>query len=185
MDEVLSKCLRGEKRAWDAFVDRYAGVIFAAVRRVLRGRGPGGEEAAVEDMTQEVFLRLVKNDFRLLRTYDPGRASLVTWLTIVARSTAIDLLRRKRLPTVSLDEAAPVEASAPPAGPAEPADVTAELPPGLLTARQKLLLHLLFDREMTPAAAAELLGVSAQTVRSTKYKAIQKLRKYFASEDSS
>jgi RNA polymerase sigma factor (sigma-70 family) len=185
MDEVLFKCLQGDKRAWDAFVDRYAGVIFAAIRRVMRGRGLVGEEAAAEDMAQEVFLRLVKDDFRLLRTYDAARASLVTWLTIVARSTAIDLLRRKRLPTVSLDEAAPVEAPAPPAGPAERAEVTAELPPGLLTARQKLLLHLLFDREMAPAAVAEQLGVSEQTVRSTKYKAIQKLRKYFASENSS
>jgi RNA polymerase sigma factor (sigma-70 family) len=182
MDELLAKCLRGDKRAWDAFVDRYASVIFAAVRRALDRRRPPDREEAAEDVAQDVFLRLIRNDFRLLRNYDPERASLVTWLTIVARSTAIDFLRRKRLPTVPLDEVRPPASAGPPSMPAEP---TADLPAGLLTARQRLVLHLLFDREMAPAEAARLLGVSQQTVRSTKHKAILRLRKHFTEEDTS
>src|SRR5262249_14536992 len=80
----LQALVRGDKPAWDAFVRRYAGLILSAVRGVAR---EGGD---VEDLAQEVFVRLCKDDFRLLKTYDPTRAGLSTWLTIVARSTARD-----------------------------------------------------------------------------------------------
>jgi len=201
MGDLLSKCLQGEPGAWEAFVDRYAGVIFAAVRRLLGRRGLVGEEQTAEDIAQDVFLRLIKDDFHLLRSYDAARASLVTWLTIVSRSATIDFLRRKRLRVVPLEEARLQAAEPDPAGaplPAPRAAPTAEiseaearqgalgqleLPPGILTARQTLLLHLLFDREMDVAQAAKLLGISPQTVRSAKHKAIQRLREYLADED--
>ncbi len=104
MDVDLEACIRGDKRAWDAFVDRWAGIIHAAVQRAFQGGRGAAARAEVEDTVQDVFLRLVKDDCRLLRSYDANRASLSTWLTLVARSTAIDRLRRKRPPpTVPLE----------------------------------------------------------------------------------
>ena len=181
MDQILSKCLQGQSWAWEAFVDRYAPVLFAAVQRVLRTHGTSSQTQTAEDMTQNVFLRLIDNDFRLLKTYDSSRASMATWLTIVARSTTIDLLRRKRLAAVPLDR---VPMLAWPQSPAQPVSATENLPADLLTARQKLVLHLLFDRQMSPAAVGKVLGISQQTVRSTKHKAIKKLRQHVALEDS-
>ena len=93
----LDALLRGEKEAWGRFVRRYAGLIVAAVRSVAR------EAGEVEDLTQEVFLRLCKDDFRLLRGYDPARAGLSTWMTIVARSTARDAMRRYRPVSVPIE----------------------------------------------------------------------------------
>jgi len=179
MDELLENCLRGNKAAWDAFVDRYAGVIFAAVGRVL-GRARDRTEEA-EDVAQDVFVRLVRNDFALLRRYDASRASITTWLTIVARSVAIDHLRRRRLDAVSLDAAPPITAAEAPPPPSPP---TADHPLELLTARQRLVLQLLYDRDMDPGAAGRVLGISAQTVRSTKHKAIQRLREYYEKENA-
>lgn len=183
MDKVLANCLQGQKWAWDAFVQRYAGVIMAAVQRILSSRGLAADLQIAEDISQDVFVRLIKNDFRLLRTYDPRRASVPTWLTIIARSSAIDFLRRRQLPTVPLDQAPPI--ASPPSELPEPASVTEHLPAGLLSPRQKLILHLLFDRQMDTPAIAKLLGVSAQTVRSTRHKAIERLRKHFAAPNSS
>ncbi len=177
MDKALRKCLAGDKQAWDAFVDRYARVIYSSVHRLLHRRGIRGEEQTAEDIAQDVFLRLIRDDFRLLRRYDPARASLVTWLTIVTRSTTIDFLRRRRLQALPLEEAPPLVAPAPAPGPTNP---TEELPEGVLTGRQRLVLQLLFDREMDAAEAASLLGVSPQTIRTTKHKAIERLRKHFA-----
>src|SRR5277367_4862743 len=94
----LSELLSGRKAAWDSFVLEYSGLILAAVRRVTGG----GEET--EDIAQEVFLRLCKNDYYLMRRYDAARASLSTWLTIVARSVAHDWLRKRRLTTQRLDD---------------------------------------------------------------------------------
>ena len=68
----LEELLRGAKGAWEAFVRRYAGLIVAAVRGIAR------EAGEVEDLTQEVFLRLCKDDFRLLRSFDPTCASRFT-----------------------------------------------------------------------------------------------------------
>ena len=184
MDKVLAKCIEGQKWAWDAFLQRYAPVIMAAVGRVLSSRGLVGDLQRAEDISQDVFVRLIKNNFRLLRSYDPDRASIPTWLTIIARSSTIDSLRRKQLRTVALEQAAPVASVE--QGRDEAGSATEQVPAGLLTARQKLVLQLLFDREMETDAIAKLLGVSVQTVRSTRHKAIQRLRKHFgASPDSS
>ena len=179
MDELWAKCLEGDKAAWDAFVDRYAPVIFAAARRLLHGRNLAGEDELVEDICQETFLRLLKNNRHLMRRYDPRAASPATYLTVIARSTALDVLRRKRLPTVAMEDAPPLVA-APSDTPAE--NPTAIVPEGLLTARQRLVLHLALDRQLDVPEIAALLGVSEQTVRSCRHKAIKRLRKYAAGE---
>ena len=165
--------LHGDPEAWEEFVRRYGGLIVAAVR----GLAPG----ETDDLTQDVFVRLCKDDFRLLRSYDPARASLSTWLTIVARSTARDALRRRRA------EAVPIE-SVPEARlaiePVEPA-IRLKLPEALLSPRQREILAMLYDREMDVAEIARALGIDAQTVRSTHHKAMIKLRAYFKADAKS
>ena len=169
--------MRGDEAAWSAFVARFAPVIYSAVWKVLLARAPGTGDWDAEDVAQSVFIRLVDRDYRLLRSYDPRRASLVTWLTIIARGKTIDFLRRRALKTVPLEEHAGDVAVAPHL-PSSPIDV----PPGLVTPRQKLVLHLLFDRDMDVKEAAAVLGVDSQTVRSTRHKAVARLRRYFAKE---
>ncbi len=182
MQEIdLCACVNGDKAAWDALVERYAPVILAAVCRALRRHG---DDPAVQDVVQEVFVRLVKDDYRLLRRFDPQRASLSTWLSIVARSTAISSTRARRVATVSLEEAAAAATPAPQPDLDVAEDASTldrlDIPPDLLPERQRLILHLLFDREMQVEAAAQFMGVDPQTVRSGKHKALTKLRAYFA-----
>jgi RNA polymerase sigma factor (sigma-70 family) len=163
---------RGEKKAWEAFVRRHAGLVVAAVRGVAR------EAAEVEDLVQEVFLRLCKDDFRLLRSYDPARAQLSTWVTIIARSTARDALRRHR-PVVVPIEAVPESRLA--IDPIEPVR-RLKLPEALLSPRQREILTLLYDRDMEVGEIAAALGIDPQTVRSAHHKAMVKLRAYFKAE---
>jgi RNA polymerase sigma factor (sigma-70 family) len=150
-------------------VRRYAALIMAAVRGVAQD---GGE---AEDLAQEVFIRLCKDGFRLLKTYDPARAGLTTWLTIVARSTARDALRRRRIQGVNIDDV-PEAALAVPA--IEPVD-RLTYPPELLSPRQREILALLYDRDMDVAEIAAKLAIDAQTVRSMHHKAMVKLRAHF------
>jgi RNA polymerase sigma-70 factor (ECF subfamily) len=173
MDIDLDACIRGDKRAWDAFVDRWAGVIHAAVQRAFHGGRGAAARVEVEDTVQDVFLRLVKDDCRLLRSYDAQRASLSTWLTLVARSTAIDGLRRRRPPP-----AMPLEPGDAVQAPTETSASLPEIPLHLLSARQRLVLTLLFDEERSVAEAAVLIGVDEQTIRSTKHKALTRLREH-------
>ncbi len=178
MNVDLEACIRGDKRAWDAFVDRWAGIIHAAVQRAFQGGRGAAARAEVEDTVQDVFLRLVKDDFRLLRSYNANRASLSTWLTLVARSTAIDRLRRKRPPpTVPLEPGDTTRASTEPRSAGGP-----EIPLHVLSARQRLVMTLLFDEQLSVAEAARFIGVDEQTIRSTKHKALTRLREHLRSE---
>jgi RNA polymerase sigma factor (sigma-70 family) len=171
-DIDLAALVQGDKGSWDAFVRRYAGLVVSAVRGVAR------DGADFEDLAQEVFLRLCKDGFRLLKTYDSTRAGLSTWLTIVARSTARDALRRRQVPVTPID-AVPEALLATESKPAE----KLRLPEGLLSPRQKLVLSMIYDRDMEVAEIAETLGVDPQTVRSTHHKAMLKLRSHFAIEE--
>ena len=165
--------MRGEKAAWDAFVRRYGGLVVAAVRGVAMA------QAEVEDLTQEVFLRLCKDDFRLLRSYDPARASLSTWLTIVGRSTARDGLRRRRAEAVPIEAVPEAQLAIDPVEPVQ----RLKLPEALLSPRQREILAMLYDRDMDVAEIARALGIDPQTVRSGHHKAMVKLRAHFRSNE--
>jgi RNA polymerase sigma-70 factor (ECF subfamily) len=174
LDQVdpLAELLAGDKRSWDKFVRRYAALIIAAVRGVASGSGD------IEDLTQEVFVRLCKDQYRLLRSYDATRASLSTWITIVARSTARDALRRRRPDSVPIDlvpeKHLKVDA-------VEPLPKL-KLPEALLSPRQREILAMLYDREMDVAEIAAVLRIDPQTVRSTHHKAMLKLRAHFKTD---
>ena len=172
MDVDLKACIDGDKEAWDAFVGHCAGVLLAAVGRTMRSRMGFVEQSDIEDAVQDVFVRLLKNDCRLLRSYDPARASLATWLTLVARSAAIDRLRRRNPQATALEPDHPA--------PERQADPSVSVPWHLLTPRQRLVLRLLFDEQRSVAEAARFLGVDEQTVRSAKHKALSRLREHFA-----
>lgn len=173
----LAALTEGDKAAWDAFVDRYAGVIHGTIRRIL---GPAGVSAdEVGDAVQDVFVRLCRDRFRLLRIYDPDRAGLTTWVGVIARSVALDARRRLRKTAVPLQELA-VEPAVDPSQPRERLIIPADL----LTPRQRLVLAMIYEKDLDVADVAAVLGVDAQTVRSTRHKAMVRLRAHFAEEKS-
>ena len=168
----VERCIEGDEGAWNSFVTRFMPVVCSAVRKTIGGCAPDHDHSFIEDAVQEVFVHIIENDFRALRSYDPCRASLVTWLTVVARNVAIDHVRR----SVRHAEQQLIDVPEPSSTPAS----AAELPAGLLSARQRLVLHLLYDMDMDVAEVAVLLRVDQQTVRSTKHKAIVRLREQHA-----
>ena len=171
-ESLPAELLNGQSAAWEAFVRRYGGLIVAAVRGVAQ---PTGD---IEDLTQEVFVRLCKDDFRLLRSYDPTRAALSTWLTIVARSTARDALRRRRADGIPIEAVPEAQLAIDPVEPAR----KLKLPEALLSPRQREILGMLYDREMDVAEIARALGIDPQTVRSAHHKAMIKLRAHFRAD---
>lgn len=83
--ELLTRYRGGDVQAMDLLVDRHAGAVYAFVRRFL------GDPTVAEDMTQEVWLRVLRRSGSF-----NGRARFTTWLFTVTRNTCIDHLRRKR-----------------------------------------------------------------------------------------
>jgi RNA polymerase sigma-70 factor (ECF subfamily) len=172
--EELERLLSGQREAWNDFLRRHAPVIYAAVRRRLTLAGRADD---CDDVVQEVFVRLCGRDFTLLRRFDPEKARLSTYLTVIANSTAIDHLRRARPASRSLDD---VPEAVLAVDPKEPVRIV--IPDGLLSPRQALVMELLYRKDLDPAEAAQVMGVDAQTVRSMHHKALTKLRAHFAEE---
>lgn len=171
----LRTLVSGNKRAWDGFVGLAAPLIHAVVRRALAPYRSSEDD--VLDAAQDVFVRLCASDYRLLKTYDPARASLATWLAVVARSCAIDHARRRRQATTTLDDVP--EAAL---GVEDRHVEKINIPQGLLTERQALVLRCLYDEERDVAEVARMLRIDAQTVRSTHHKALLRLRAHFQTD---
>jgi RNA polymerase sigma-70 factor, ECF subfamily len=84
LELLLQRCRSGDELAWEALVRRFQGRVHALVCHYVRSR----EDA--RDVAQEVFVRV----WRSLPNFEQD-ASFVPWLLRVARTTAIDHVRRR------------------------------------------------------------------------------------------
>jgi RNA polymerase sigma-70 factor (ECF subfamily) len=82
---LAARLRAGEADALAAAYDAYGAATFGLLVRML------GDRAAAEDVQQQVFTEV----WRRAGDYDPRRAGLLTWVLTIARSRAIDHLRRR------------------------------------------------------------------------------------------
>ena len=136
-----------------------------------------GNESAAQDLVQDTFVKL----WRSAERYDAARGKLETWVLLVARSLAIDALRRRVLDARTLERSVPrPETSDEPAPEhlAEVADLAerarramAELSPG-----QRAALELAYFGGKTSAEVAELEQIPLGTAKTRIRSALLKLR---------
>jgi RNA polymerase sigma-70 factor (ECF subfamily) len=80
---------------------------FAELHRLTRNKlrkvvlAVGASPCDIDDILQESYLKVWRNAAK----FDVGRASVITWMCTIARNTAIDAVRLRKLPTLELDEA--------------------------------------------------------------------------------
>jgi RNA polymerase sigma-70 factor (ECF subfamily) len=110
---LLDRCLAQKPRAWEDFVDRFTGLIIHVVNHTARCRSIMLSSADREDLTADVLLNIVQNDFAVLRHFR-GNSSLATYLTVVARRVVVRKLVGSRTATALGDaaDAAAVEPGA-------------------------------------------------------------------------
>jgi RNA polymerase sigma factor (sigma-70 family) len=92
----VSAALEGDAAACERLVFALTPIIQARVVRcirVRRGNGVPTHRAEVLDLVQDVLLHLFEQNCRVLRRWDPKRASLATFVGLVAESLARSLLR--------------------------------------------------------------------------------------------
>jgi RNA polymerase sigma factor (sigma-70 family) len=166
-------CDAQNSQAWDEFAVAFSPGIRAAIRRVLVARGVRYQPDDIDEIYQEVFLRLIRHDFQLLHSYEPSRgASFATWLNMVARSVTLDFLKQQPSASFTSLEAA-AEIAAPTASYQDALEFTA----GVLSQREEQILRFLIEKELSPEKIAEKLEIEVTTVYIHKRNAINKLRK--------
>lgn len=90
-EELLRQMRAGDEEAFVLLYRRWQGGVYRFALRM------SGSEAVAEDVTQEVFIVLMKNPAR----YDAARGSLSTWLFGIARNQVLRHLHHNR-PYVAL-----------------------------------------------------------------------------------
>jgi RNA polymerase sigma-70 factor (ECF subfamily) len=84
--ELPMRLSRGDRGALKELFDRHAGQVLALAQRIVKDR------SEAEDVVQETFLEV----WRRAQQYDASRGQLSTWMFVIARSRAIDRVRRRR-----------------------------------------------------------------------------------------
>jgi RNA polymerase sigma-70 factor, ECF subfamily len=93
---LIDRCLRKEPGAWNDFVDRYMGLIYHVIHHAAHARSRVLSSEDIEDIAAEVFLKIVDDDYAVLRRFK-GNSSLPTYLTVIARRIGVkELIRRHR-----------------------------------------------------------------------------------------
>jgi RNA polymerase sigma-70 factor (ECF subfamily) len=174
--KLLAGLRRGDPDALAEIHRTYGGVVLGYLRGALRDPG------AAEDVHQEVFLEV----WRRGSGYDPDRASLGTWIMLIARSRAIDHLR-KRVPE-PLDPQSPAGAALD-----EREDESGS--PDLLVERwamavlvarlpddQARILRMRFHEGLSQTEIAERTGIPLGTVKTYMVRGLRRLRELMEEE---
>ncbi len=94
---LLERCLARKPRSWEDFVDRFLSLFYHVVDHTAAAANIRLSPADRDDVCAEIFLRLIENDFAILRRFR-GQASLASYLAVVARRITLRLLREKMPP---------------------------------------------------------------------------------------
>jgi len=95
-EQLVGRVGAGEVSAFSSLYARYAPRIQALLLKLLKNR------QQVDDVLQETFWQV----WRSASDYDPARATAAAWMLLIARSRAIDAIRREartKVPTLSSD----------------------------------------------------------------------------------
>jgi len=164
----------GSAEAFTYLVETYQTPVYNLCYRML------GHAESAEDAAQETFLRAYQH----IRRYDPNRP-FVTWLLSIAAHYCIDDIRRKKLPSFSIDQDEENTFAIPDAGAAHPEmaaiqgehreRIQALLGHLETTDRAAIVMRCWYD--FSEVEIAESLNITVSAVKSRLHRARKKLGK--------
>ncbi len=83
--ELIRAAAAGDERAIGALYDRYGAVLYAVAFRIV------GQRADAEEVVIEAFAQAWRDATR----FEAARGSVAGWLTMIARSRALDMVRAR------------------------------------------------------------------------------------------
>ena len=170
MNDLLAAVADHQDRAaFRTLFDYFAPRVKAFMYR--QGTDPG--------MAEEIVQETMVNVWRKARQFDPGRASVATWIFTIARNLRIDLLRKANRPVPDANDPALVPDPEPlgyevisrKREATQLNTAIAELP-----TEQLAVLKLAFFEEKAHAQVAEELGIPLGTVKSRIRLAFKRIR---------
>ena len=90
---LLSRAAKGDREAFRAVYIATSAKLYGVVLRILRRRD------LAEEVLQDVYVSIWKH----AGTFDPERASPITWMVTIARNRALDEIRRKTIVSLAAE----------------------------------------------------------------------------------
>lgn len=166
---LVQQALRGDQDAFIEIYERYQPNIYAfTFYRV-------GDAKLAEDLTAEVFVRLVEK----INTFSPQGHPLLAWLYTIARNLIIDHHRHNgHLTWLPLEESLVEGDASHPAQVTERRIVYAHLLSAInrLTEDQRQVILLKFVADLSNAEVAGILGKNEGSIKSLQHRALAALR---------
>jgi RNA polymerase sigma-70 factor, ECF subfamily len=168
-EALLQRLADGDVDALGEVYDRYAPIVNGLALRILRDTGDA------EDVVQDVFVQVWRESAR----YDRGRGSPQSWICMMARSRALDRLRRRRARHEEAGtEDAPEAAASPTSEPVLAGTMEKAL--GTLPAEQRQPLELAYFEGLTQVEIAARLREPLGTIKTRMRTALMRLRDFLA-----
>jgi RNA polymerase sigma factor (sigma-70 family) len=167
--ELLARAQEGDRLAFADLYDRHVRPVYWQAYSVLH------DASEAEEVTQDVFVTA----WRKIRAITPVEGSLLPWLLVTARYTALNAYRRaSRRRGDALDDDVLKEADSPVEREIEAAQVRAEIDKAVaaLTEKDRRLYELCVEGDRTYEQAARELGVSHAVVRNRLHRLRTRLR---------
>ncbi|MES3001047.1 MAG: sigma-70 family RNA polymerase sigma factor [Pseudomonadota bacterium] len=174
LSSLIARCRTGDVRAFEELYVATVRWMLARIRRMV-------DDGQAEDVLAEVYIQVWKS----LDSYDERRAPPASWLAMIARSRALDHLRREKHrrgeePAGELpDEARMDDGPEQMLSRSQDAKMV-QLSLATLDEDERLVLGLAYFHDCTQPQISSMTGMPLGTVKSLVYRAQQKLRKCFA-----
>jgi RNA polymerase sigma factor (sigma-70 family) len=172
--ELIRGIKNGEESALSAMMRRYGQQVFSTAFHVLQ------LEPDAQEVAQDVFWAVWRSPDR----FDMTRGALLSWLVILSRSRALDLLRRIRSNTAHLNEIG-LAASAPDQSVTGEQGLLIEELLQRLSGEQRWILRKVYFEGFTFAEVAVLQETPLGTVKNRARRALKMLRSEFGEDDVS
>ena len=169
--DLLARLQRRDPKALAELYDRYGGIVFRLILRMVRDSG------TAEDLVQETFLRV----WNRVGAFDSERGAIGPWLLAVARNRAIDHLRSRGGRTENTVELNEIENPALFAAAASDPihfDLVRHVKQALarLTPQQREAIELAYFEGMSQTEIAERMGQPLGTVKTWMRRALELMR---------
>jgi RNA polymerase sigma-70 factor (ECF subfamily) len=167
--ELLTRAQEGDRLAFADLYDRHVRPVYWQAYSVVHDAGEA------EEVTQDVFVTA----WRKIRAITPVDGSLLPWLLVTARYTALNSYRRaSRRRNDALDDDVLVSGDSPVEREIEAAQVRAEIDKAVaaLAENDRRLYELCVEGDRTYEQAARELGVTHAVVRNRLHRLRTRLR---------
>lgn len=175
-----------EKFFWSNFENDYSKLFYYLIKNTLSENNVYNyAKEDVEDVYQEILLKIYKNKEKIFNEYNEERSKFSTYLSVISVRVVISYLpkinKKYEQNNYEVLEEKTIECC-------NEENIFNEdiiekiFSSNILTEREKLIIKLFYIKELNSKEIRDILDITDSTVRVTKNKAIKKLKEHLTEE---